>query len=73
MDDELVAAVEDQHNQFQQGSSGVEPENESTGWITVVQVAFVNRMGHGVQGIILAHAVLASRSVNAPIHEARRY
>lgn len=58
MDDELVAAVENQEDEFQQGSLGVKSEDELACRAAVVQVAFMSPVRGGMQGVVVAYSVL---------------
>ena len=58
VDDQLVAAIEAQDDDLEDAASGVEPQTELAGRVTLVRFTGIRPVCGSVDGILRSHAVL---------------
>ena len=64
VDDQLIAAVEAQHDDLEHAAGCVEPRAELAGGAALIRFAGVGPVGRGVDGVLGADAVLERGGVD---------
>src|SRR5690606_7422460 len=64
VEDQLIAAIEDEHHCFEQPATRIETEPELPGWTVLVEIFYPNRPGRSLRRVFTRNAMLQRGVVN---------